>query len=111
MVVRWLAWQFARRRRSRRHAAERARGRAGEGASSVDRPLARFCEHANESPEDFVVRIVQLVEVILLQVAAAVREFETDAGLLGFALCISYFTNKPGLVTALAPSLCDIGAH
>jgi len=90
MVLRWVAWQaVSRSDRSRRIAAERATGRAGEGANSVDRPLARFCEHADELSEDLVVSVVQLVEVILLQVAAAAGEFEPDTGLLCFALGIA----------------------
>jgi hypothetical protein len=90
MVLRWVAWQPASRSdRSRRIAAERARGRAGEGANSVDRPLARFCEHADELSEDLVVRVVQLVEVILFQVTTPESELDPDAGFLGFALCIA----------------------
>src|ERR1039458_4273269 len=107
MVWRWVAWQAASESdRNRRIAAERARGRGGEGANSVDRPLVRFCEHADELSEDFVVRVVQLVEVILFQVTTPESEFEPNAGLLSFTLRIARSEEHTSELQSLRHLVC-----
>ncbi len=112
ILLRWDPWQPAVmiRKKISRNAAERGRGRAGECANSVNRPLARFGEHPNELAEDFVVYVIQLIEVILLQVPAAKRELQPDASFLGFAFRIAQFTNKMSFISALPPGFADI-AH
>jgi hypothetical protein len=70
MVLRCVPWQEVRRRARRRadaatrqHRDAETRGR-GDAEILVYRPLFRFREHPNQSADNIVIVVIQLIELI-----------------------------------------------